>query len=63
MLRSSPIVPVGGPLIDIGHKYNAREVIYFIVTDNIGSTQAGLPYLSMYPDHFPNVPIKDGGVV
>ena len=38
------MVPVGRPIIAIGYKYNTHKVIYFIVTDNIGSTQAGLPY-------------------
>ena len=48
------MVPGGSPLIAIGYKYNVRKVIYFIVTDNAGSTQTGLPYLSKYPDQFTN---------
>ena len=52
------MVPGGRPLIDIGYKYNARKVLFFIVTDNAGSTQTGLPYLSKYPDKFTNVSIR-----
>ena len=45
------------PLISIGYNYNKHKVLSFIVTYNIGSTQAGLPYLSKYPDQFTNVAI------
>ena len=51
------MVPGGRPLIAIGYKYNTRKVIYFIVTDNAGSTKTGIPYLSNYPDQFTNVSI------
>ena len=52
------MVPGDRPLIAIGYKYNARKVLYFIVTDNAGSTKTGIPYLSMYPDQFTNVAIR-----
>ena len=58
MLRSKNIVPGGRPIISIGCKYNVQKVIYFIVTDNTGITQAGLPYLYKYPDQFSNVEIS-----
>ena len=45
-------------LISIGYKYNARKVIYFIVTENAGSTKTGIPYLSKYPDQFTNAAIS-----
>ena len=45
------------PLISIGYKYNKQKKITFIDTDNTGSTQAGIPYLSKYPDQFSNVSI------
>ena len=48
----------GRPLIAIGYKYNARKVISFIVTDNAGITQAGLPYLSKYSNQFTNIYIR-----
>ena len=57
VLRIKPMVPGGRPLIAIRHKYNARKVLSFIVTDNTGSTQTGIPYLSKYPEQFTNVEI------
>ena len=57
VLRSKPVVPGDRPLIAIGNKYNAQEVISFIVTDNAGSRKTGIPYLSKYPDQFTNVAI------
>ena len=58
MLRIKPVVPRGRPLISIGCKYNKQKVIYFIVTENSENTQAGLPYLSNYPDQFTNISIR-----
>ena len=57
VLRSKPMVPGGWPLIAIGDKYNARKVLFFIVTENVGITKTGIPYLSKYPDQFTNVSI------
>ena len=57
MIRSKHMVPVDRSLIAIGQKYNAREVLSFIVTDNLGSTKTGIPYLSKYPDQFTNFAI------
>ena len=54
VLRSKLIVPGGRPLIDFGYKYNVRKVLYFIVTENKGIKQIGLPYLSKYPEKFNN---------
>ena len=45
------------PLISICYKYNVRKVIYFIVTDNAGSTHTVLPNLYKYPDQFTNLSI------
>ena len=47
----------GIPLIYIGYKYNAKKVLYFMVTDITGITKVVPPYLSNYPDQFSNVPI------
>ena len=58
VLRSKPMVPGVRPLIAIGYKHNARKVLYFIVTDNAGSTKTGISYLSKYPDQFTNVSIR-----
>ena len=52
------MVPGDMPLIAIGYKYNARKVLSFIITDNTGSTNTGIPYLSKYPDQFTNVSIR-----
>ena len=58
MLRSKPVVAGDRPLISIGYKYNARKVIYFIVTDNTGITKTFVAYLLNYPDQFTNVSIR-----
>ena len=52
------MVPGDRPLVAIGYKYNVRKVLYFIVTDNSGSTKTGIPYLSNYPYQFTNVVIS-----
>ena len=57
VLISKPMVPGYRPLIAIGYKYNARKVLYFIVTENSGSTKTDIQYLSKYPDQFTNVTI------
>ena len=46
VLRIRHMVPGFRPLIAICYKYNARKVLYFIVTENAGITQAGPLYLS-----------------
>ena len=57
MIRINNMVPRCRSLIDISHKYNAQNVLSFIVTDNTGITQAGLTYLYKYPDPFYNLSI------
>ena len=52
------MVPSGRPLIVIGYKYNARRVLYFIVTENAGITKTSIPYLSKYSEKFTNVAIN-----
>ena len=39
------MVPGGRPLIAIGYKYDARNVLSFIVTYDAGSTKEGITYL------------------
>ena len=51
------MVPGDRTLIFIGYKYNARKVFSFIVTAEASSTNAGIPYLTKYPDTFSNVAI------
>ena len=55
VLRNKHMVPRGRLRIYINYRYNVRELLYFIVTDNSGITQTGLPYLSNFPDQFSNV--------
>ena len=49
------MVPGYRPLVAIGYNYNSRKVLSFIVTDNVGITKTGIPYLSKYPEQFTNV--------
>ena len=58
ILRSEPMVPGYRPLIAIGYKYNVQKVLSYIVTDNTGSTNTGITYLSKYPDQYTNVAIR-----
>ena len=46
MLRRNYMVPRNRPLIAIGLKYNAQKVLYLIVTEDAGSKNAGITYLS-----------------
>ena len=52
------MVPGDRPLIAISYRYKSRKVLSFIVTDNAGSKNTGIPYLSKYPDQFTNVAIR-----
>ena len=52
------MVPRGRSLIDIGYRYNAQKVLFFIVTDNSGSTHTGIPYVYKYRYQFTNVAIR-----
>ena len=58
VLSSKPMVPGGRPLIAIGYKYNTQKVLSFIVTDNAGMAQKGIPYLSKYPGQLTTVAIR-----
>ena len=51
------MVPGDRPLIAISYNYNARKVLYFIITDNAGIKETGIPCLSKYPEQFTNVAI------
>ena len=52
VLKSTPIVPGGIPLLAIGYKYNSRKFLVFIATEGAGSNEPGYPYLSRFPDIF-----------
>ena len=55
---STPIVPGGRPLLDIGYYYNYRKVLLFIATEGNGSTEKYDPYLSCFPDIYSNVSLS-----
>ena len=55
VMKSTPILPGERPLLDIGYKYNSRNVLGFIATEGSGSTEPGDYYLSHFPDIFSNV--------
>ena len=55
VLKSTPIFTVERPLLVIGHKYNSRKVLGFIVTEGAGRTEPGNLYLSRFPDIYSNV--------
>ena len=57
LLSIKPMIPRARLLIAVHSKDNARKVLSFIVTDNIGITQEGLTYSYKDPDQFYNVSI------
>ena len=58
MFKSNPMVPGGTPQLNISYEYNSQKVLSFITTEEAGSTESGIPYLSDYPDQFANVSIQ-----
>ena len=58
VIESTPIVPGGKTLLDIGYKYKSRKVLGFIATEESGSTEPGDPYLSCFPDFYFNVSVR-----
>ena len=57
MFKSKHMMLVNRPIIAIDYKYDYHNVIYFVATDEAGSTKYFLPYLFKYPDQFDNVSI------
>ena len=55
VMKSTPIVPGGRPLLAIGYKYNSIKVLGFFATEGDGSTEPGDPYLSRFHDIYSNV--------
>ena len=58
VMKSTPRVPVGRPLMDIGYNYNSRKVLGCISTEGAGSTEPGDPYLSRFPDIYSNIYVR-----
>ena len=50
VMKSTPRVYGGIPLMAIGYKYNFRNVLGSISTEGGGITEPGDPYLSSFPD-------------
>ena len=46
-------------LVAIGYKYNAKKILYFVMTKNAGSTIGGKTYKAKFPDQFGNVVSRD----
>ena len=57
VMKSTPIVPGGRPLMTIGYKYNSRNFLGFIATDEARSTEPGDPYLYLFPNIYYNVSV------
>ena len=53
-MNTTPRVPGGITLLDIGYKYNYRKVLGFIANEGDGSSELGDPYLSCFPDIYYN---------
>ena len=52
------MVPGGRLIINIGYKYNAHKVLYFIVIDDAWRTNSGITYLPKHPGQYSNVAIS-----
>ena len=52
VMKITPRVSGGRPLLTIGYKYNYRKVLGFISTEGSGITEPGDPYLSRFPHIF-----------
>ena len=50
VVKSTPIVPRGRPILAIGYNCNYRKVLGFIATEGARSTEPGDPYLSRFPE-------------
>ena len=48
VMKSTPRVSGGKPLIEIGYTYNCRKVLGLIANEGAGSTEPGDPYLSRF---------------
>ena len=58
VMKSTPRVTGGIPLLTIGYKYNSRRVLRFITTEEDGSTETGDPYLSCFPETYYNDSVR-----
>ena len=50
-----PVEPIEGvDIVAIGYKYNAKKVLFFVMTKGAGSTKSGAPYVAKFPDRYGN---------
>ena len=58
VMKSTPRVPGGIPLMTIEYKYIYRKVQGSIATESAGSNEPGNPYLSRFPDIYYDVYVR-----
>ena len=47
--------PNGKILVAIGYRYSSKKTLFFIMTENAGSTRKGEPYEMKFTDKYGNV--------
>ena len=57
VIKITPKVPGGRPLMAIGYKCNSRKVLGYIATKGGVSTESGDPYSSHFPKIYYNVSV------
>ena len=50
--------PKGTPLMAIGYRYSSKSILYFVATQDAGSTRKGKPYEMKYVDSYENVCVR-----
>ena len=48
----------GTPLMAIGYRYSSKATLFFICTQDSGSTRAGVPYEMKFTDSYKNVCVR-----
>ena len=49
------IAPNGVRLVAIGYRYSVKTTLFFVMTDNAGTTKPGEPYMMKYTDGYGNL--------
>jgi hypothetical protein len=49
------IAPNGVRLIAVGYRYSVKTTLFFVMTENAGSTKPGDPYMMKYTDSYGNL--------
>jgi len=45
-------------LVAIGYRYSRKTILFFVLTENAGRTDAGTPYEMKYTDSYGNVCVR-----